>query len=120
MSFAIFRKSPEHDDLAKLAEDHFEHDLEPSDREVLKKAAGKVSLPTTIGTLVGLGLGLYAAFKLRKVRLDVFNAFRASEKPTHVIFSGGRTGESSSLFCGRPIHHNNCGSEGPGSCRVYC
>lgn len=94
MSFAAFRKSPEHDDLAKLAEEHMKHDLEPSDREVLKQAAGKVSVPATIGTLVGLGLGIYAAFRLRKTRLSMFNAFRATEKPTHVVFAGGRTGKS--------------------------
>ncbi|KAI1850927.1 hypothetical protein JX265_007252 [Neoarthrinium moseri] len=91
MSFAALRKSPEHEDLAKLAEEHMQHDLDESDREVLKKAAGKVSLPATIGTLVGLGLGVYAAFRLRKVRMDMFRAFRASEKPTQVVFAGGRT-----------------------------
>lgn len=68
------------------------HDLEPSDREVLQKAAGKVTVPATIGTLVGLGLGIYAAFRLRKARLSMFNAFRATEKPTHVVFAGGRQG----------------------------
>ncbi|KAK6204173.1 hypothetical protein LQW54_008407 [Pestalotiopsis sp. IQ-011] len=91
MSFAAFRKSPEHEDLAKLAEEHMKHDLEPSDREVLEKAAGKVSVPAAIGTIVGLGLGVYAAFRLRKARVGMFNAFRATEKPTHVVFAGGRT-----------------------------
>lgn len=38
------------------------HDLEPSDREVLQKAAGKVTVPAAIGTFMGLGLGIYAAF----------------------------------------------------------
>lgn len=87
------------EDLAKLAEEHMKHDLEPSDREVLEKAAGKVSVPAAIGTIVGLGLGVYAAFRLRKARVGMFNAFRATEKPTHVVFAGGRTGtrETSSL-----------------------
>lgn len=88
------------EDLAKLAEEHMKHDLEPSDREVLEKAAGKVSVPAAIGTIVGLGLGVYAAFRLRKARVGMFNAFRATEKPTHVVFAGGRTGTrvTSSLY----------------------
>lgn len=92
MPFAIFRKSPQHDELGKLAEDHMNHDLEQSDRDALVKAAGKVSMPTAVGTLLGLGLGVYAAFRLRRVRTDMFNAFRATEKPTHVVFSNGRQG----------------------------
>jgi hypothetical protein len=95
MSLAAFRKSPQHDDLAKLAEEHLKHDLQPSDREVLQNAAGTVSIRATVGTIVGLGLGIYAAFRLRKVRMDVFQAFRTSEKPTHVMFAGGRTGKCS-------------------------
>ncbi|KAI0130454.1 hypothetical protein BJ170DRAFT_681901 [Xylariales sp. AK1849] len=91
MSLAAFRKSPEHDDLTKLAEEHFKHDLTDADREVLQSSAGKVSVRATIGTLVGLGLGVYAAFRLRRVRTDMFKAFRATEKPTHVTFAGGRT-----------------------------
>jgi hypothetical protein len=93
MSLAAFRRSQEHDEYVQLAEDHLKHDLNEGDRDVLKNAAKRVSIPATIGTIVGLGLGLYGAFRLRKLRLDVFNAFRASEKPTHVVFAGGRTGK---------------------------
>ncbi|KAJ9149780.1 hypothetical protein NKR23_g4118 [Pleurostoma richardsiae] len=91
MSFAAFRKSPEYDELNKLAEEHYQHDLDDGDREVLKKAVKKISTPAVIGSLVGLGLGVYVAFRLRKVRMDVFNAFRAAEKPTQVLFANGRT-----------------------------
>ncbi|KAH8648544.1 hypothetical protein BX600DRAFT_555022 [Xylariales sp. PMI_506] len=91
MSFAAFRKSPEHEDLARLAEEHYKHDLNDSDREVLQKAAGRVSFPAAVGTLVGLGLGVYAAFRLRKFRVEMFRAFRTAEKPTHVVFAGGKT-----------------------------
>ncbi|RYO83400.1 hypothetical protein DL766_006821 [Monosporascus sp. MC13-8B] len=90
MPFAAFRRSPRHEDLAKLADEHIKHDLEPSDRDALVKAARSVTMPATLGTLVGLGLGVYAAFRLRKVRGDMFNAFRATEKPTHVLFANGR------------------------------
>ena len=92
MPFAIFRKSLQHDELNELAEEHMNHDLEQSDRDALVKAVGGISMPTAVGTLLRLGLGVYAAFRLRKVRADMFNAFRASEKPTHVIFSNGRQG----------------------------
>ncbi|KAI8630683.1 hypothetical protein F5Y19DRAFT_426056 [Xylariaceae sp. FL1651] len=90
MSLAAFRKSEQQDELAKLAEEHLKNDLEPSDREALVKATSRVTTSTTVGTLVGLGLGVYAAIRLRKIRADMFNAFRAAEKPTHVIFSDGR------------------------------
>ncbi len=104
MSFAIFRKSPQHEELGKLAEEHIKHDLEPSDRDALVKAASSIATPTTLGTLLGLGLGVYAAFRLRKMRFDMFNAFRATEKPTHVLFANGRKGwfilkEAKKFFC---------------------
>jgi len=90
MSFAALRSSPQREDYQKLAEEHMKHDLEPSDRDALVKASKRVVLPSTVGTLVGLGLGVYAAVRLRKVRANMFNAFRASEKPTHVVFANGR------------------------------
>ncbi|KAH7040582.1 uncharacterized protein B0I36DRAFT_233498 [Microdochium trichocladiopsis] len=90
MSIAAFRPSPKHDEYRKLAAEHMEHDLEPTDRNALVKASKRVGLTTTIGTVVGLGLGVYAAYRLRKVRLSMFNALRAAEKPTHVVFADGR------------------------------
>ncbi|ORY60667.1 uncharacterized protein BCR38DRAFT_526254 [Pseudomassariella vexata] len=91
MSLAAFRKTPEHEDFAKLADDHIKHDLNDSDRDVLQEAASKASLLAILGTVVGLGLGAYAAFRLRKMRTGMFQAFRATEKPIRVVFSGGRT-----------------------------
>lgn len=43
-----------------------------------------------IGTLAGLGLGVYLAFKVRSNRVRMFETFRASEKPTHIRFANGR------------------------------
>jgi hypothetical protein len=43
-----------------------------------------------IGTLAGLSLGAYLAFKVRSNRLKMFQAFKASERPTHVKFASGR------------------------------
>ncbi|KAI4866573.1 hypothetical protein F4820DRAFT_446947 [Hypoxylon rubiginosum] len=90
MSFAALRKSDRHDDLGKLAEEHLKHDLTQEDRDALVKASTRVTGPAVIGTLVGLGLGIYAAFRLRRVRANMFSVFRAAEKPTHVIFADGR------------------------------
>ncbi|OTA99229.1 hypothetical protein M426DRAFT_325323 [Hypoxylon sp. CI-4A] len=90
MSFAALRKSEPHSDLGKLAEEHMKHDLTEEDRDALVKASTRVSIPTLVGTIAGVGLGLYAAFRLRRVRADMFNAFRATEKPTHVLFANGR------------------------------
>ncbi|KAF6806679.1 hypothetical protein CSOJ01_08663 [Colletotrichum sojae] len=90
-SFAAFRKSPSSDDLASLAEEHFKHDLRDSDRDLLRSAARKVSAHATFGSVVGLGLGFFLAFRLRRARADMFAAFRATEKPTHVQFASGRT-----------------------------
>lgn len=64
--------------------------LNESDRSALKSAAGTVSTATMIGTLAGLSLGAYLAFKVRSNRAKMFQAFKASERPTHVKFASGR------------------------------
>ncbi|KAK5940216.1 hypothetical protein PMZ80_007636 [Knufia obscura] len=64
--------------------------LTESDRQKLKSAASTVSTATMIGTLAGLSLGAYFAFKVRSNRRKMFQAFRATEKPTHVRFASGR------------------------------
>ncbi|KAI9373025.1 hypothetical protein BJX61DRAFT_552491 [Aspergillus egyptiacus] len=79
------------DELAQLAEHHFQHDLQPDDRDALKSAAKTVSLWTTVGSAIGIGLGLYTAFRLRSSRKAFFDIFRAAEKPVKVVFADGRT-----------------------------
>ena len=91
-SLAVLRKSSR-DDLSQLAEEHMKHDLEPSDRDALHKAASKISTHTIVGSLLGVGLGAFMAFRLRTARTAMFDAFRAAEKPTKVVFADGRTGE---------------------------
>lgn len=90
-SFALLRRNASKE-ISDLAEEHIQHDLNQSDRDALKSAAGTFSTYTTIGSLLGLGLGAAMAFRVRKVRTDYFKAFRAMEKPTHVQFANGRTG----------------------------
>ncbi|KAI4114253.1 MAG: hypothetical protein LQ338_008026 [Usnochroma carphineum] len=88
-SLALLRKNAGQD-IRALAEEHFKHDLQDSDRDVLKSAAGKISTHLTVGSILGLGLGVLLAFRLRRTRLQMFEAFRAHEKPTHVKFADGR------------------------------
>ena len=92
-SLALLRKNAS-EELADLAEEHMKHDLQESDRDKLNQAARKLSVYTTIGSLAGLGLGIALAFRIRSLRAQAFNAFRASEKPTFVKFADGREGAS--------------------------
>ncbi|KAI7327470.1 hypothetical protein KC315_g7075 [Hortaea werneckii] len=88
-SIAMFRKSlgP---DLAKLADQHMQHDLRQSDRDALQTAASTVSTHTTIGSVVGVALGIFLAYRLRSNRTAMFRTFKAAEQPTSVKFAGGR------------------------------
>ncbi|KAL8878554.1 MAG: hypothetical protein Q9198_003658 [Flavoplaca austrocitrina] len=88
-SLALLRKNAGQD-IAALAEDHLKHDLQDTDRDALKSAASKISTHVTIGSLVGLGLGAFLAFRLRRMRMQMFDALKAKEKPTHVKFADGR------------------------------
>ncbi|KAL8829826.1 MAG: hypothetical protein Q9170_006006 [Blastenia crenularia] len=88
-SLALLRKNAGQE-ISALAEEHLKHDLQDSDRDALKSAASKISTHISIGTVVGIGLGAFLAFRLRSRRMQMFNAFRAHEKPTHVKFADGR------------------------------
>jgi hypothetical protein len=90
-SFAALRRR-RRDELVRLADEHLQHDLQPTDRDALKAATSKVSTWTTIGSAVGIGLGIYVAFRLRTTRKSIFEAFKAQEKPVSVVFADGRSG----------------------------
>jgi hypothetical protein len=90
-SLAILRQNRS-DELARLADEHIQHDLQPNDRDKLKAAATSISLWTTVGSAVGVSLGLLAAIRLRGTRKAFFSAIRAQERPTKVVFEDGRTG----------------------------
>lgn len=92
-SLAISRKNASKE-LAQLAEQHLQHDLQQSDRDALNSAATKFSTYTTIGSVVGVALGAALAFRVRRLRTEYFKAFRAMDKPTHVQFADGRTGSA--------------------------
>ena len=65
--------------------------MNQEDRDILKSAAGKVSRHAGFASAVGMGLGVYTAYRLRTMRLAYFKAFRALEKPVEVRFADGRT-----------------------------
>ena len=67
------------------------YSLNDSDRDLLKRAARKVSTHVAIGSVLGIAFGAYTAFRLRKMRLSYFNAFKAIEKPVEIKFADGRT-----------------------------
>jgi hypothetical protein len=55
-------------------------------------AATTLSTHATIGSLLGLGLGVAMAWRVRATRVRMFQAFRAVEKPQWVKFADGREG----------------------------
>ncbi|KAF2648359.1 hypothetical protein K491DRAFT_642667 [Lophiostoma macrostomum CBS 122681] len=87
-SLAAFRQGRSAE-LRDLAKEHLQHDLSQKERDLLKSAGSKVSTHATIGSLAGLGLGIYCAYRLRSMRMAYFNAFRAMEKPVEVKFADG-------------------------------
>ncbi|CAG8927133.1 unnamed protein product [Penicillium salamii] len=89
-SFAFLRQRRS-DELAKLADEHLQHDLQAEDRDRIKAAATSISLWTTVGSAVGVSIGLFAAMRLRSTRRAFFSAIRAQERPTKVVFEDGRT-----------------------------
>lgn len=88
-----FNRRRARNELDALAEEHFKHDLQPSDRDKLQLASQKIAIHATLGSLIGIGLGTYFAFRLRRGRVAMFDAFKAKEKPTAVQFADGRTGK---------------------------
>ena len=66
--------------------------LTQDDRKTLERAASKLSTHITIGSLIGLGIGVALAWQIRTNRVKLFNAFKAMQKPTHVKFADGREG----------------------------
>ncbi|PWY67141.1 hypothetical protein BO70DRAFT_418801 [Aspergillus heteromorphus CBS 117.55] len=90
--FALRTQNQRADALARLADDHLQQDLRPDDRVALHSAARAVSRWTLVAGSLGLGLGLFVALRLRSSRKAVFDAFRARERPTGLVFADGRTG----------------------------
>ena len=90
-AIAAFRRGRSHE-LAELAEKHLQQDMRPEDRQLLKKATDNVSIYTSIGTALGVGAGLFLAFRFRQARIRTWEAFKTREKPVAVKFADGREG----------------------------
>lgn len=90
---AVFRPAPQYEELSKLAQEHFNHDLTDDDKACLRTASRKVSRHALLGSVLGLGLGIYGAVRLRRMRSSMFAAFKLAEKPARVVFTDGRSGE---------------------------
>ncbi|KIW04571.1 uncharacterized protein PV09_04321 [Verruconis gallopava] len=88
-SFAAFRRH-HGTELGKLAEAHWNKDLQQEDREILQAASQRFQRHAMIGSIVGIGLGVLLAARVRSARLRMFNTFKAQEKPTAVQFADGR------------------------------
>jgi len=94
--FALFRPHP-NDELARIGEAHLKRDLSADDRARLRTAASKVTNYTTVGSLLGLGLGAAMAYRIHTNRVALYNAFKMVNRPVEVIFPNGRRGTSLSL-----------------------
>lgn len=66
------------------------YSLRDEDRQRVRNAASKASTHALVGSLAGLALGGWLAFRLRANRKAMYQSFYAAEKPTHVKFAGGR------------------------------
>ncbi|PRP76010.1 hypothetical protein PROFUN_01726 [Planoprotostelium fungivorum] len=88
-SIAAFRRTMA-SDLHKLAEDHLQHDLHQSDRDLLMSAGNSFFTFAAAGTFIGLSLGALSAYRLRAAREAMFKALRTAERPTHLVFADGR------------------------------
>jgi hypothetical protein len=64
--------------------------LRQSDRDALVKAASTVTTYTSVGSIIGVGLGMLLAFRIRRSRASMFRAFKTAEKPQSVRFADGR------------------------------
>jgi hypothetical protein len=85
------------------------YSLTQEDRDVLKSATTKLSTYTTIGSLVGLSLTTFLAFRVRQNRTKLFEAFKASRRPTHVKFADGVEGLPPTSFLSILLSNEICG-----------
>lgn len=103
-SLAAFRPPAQHhQDLAVLAQTHFQNDLTQEDRDVLTSAAATLGRYATIGSLVGVGVGCLLAYRVRALRRNWFVEFQRTmgqDRPRRVVFESGKDGtfQTSRLF----------------------
>lgn len=93
-SLAAFRPPAQHhQDLAALAQTHFQNDLTQEDRDVLTSAGATLGRYATIGSLVGVGVGCLLAYRVRALRRNWFVEFQRTmgqDRPRRVVFESGK------------------------------
>ena len=67
-----------------------QHNLNNADKQALQSAASKFSTHTLVGSVIGIGVGAVLAVRVRAARRKMFEAFKTSKRPTHVVFADGR------------------------------
>ena len=85
---------PTNDEMVLLIKNHLQHDLTDSDRDALQSAVKKFRTRCAVSSILGAGLGVIIAFRLRRSKMLRFTTFQSQERPMHVRFADGRTGES--------------------------
>lgn len=86
-------------DLKRFVANRCASDLSADDQMAMAKAHIMVGLYPMAGGWIGLGLGLFGAHRLRANRAALLRAFRAHERPSHIVFASGRTGEPILCMC---------------------
>lgn len=60
----------------------------------------RAGIHSTIGASIGLGVGLFLSFRLRRAGAAIYNAAKQAEKPTALVFADGRQG----AFCPASVY----------------
>lgn len=102
-SLAAFRPPAAHQqDLAVLAQTHFQNDLTSDDRDVLVSAAATLQRYAAVGSLVGIGVGCLLAYRVRALRRNWFVEFQTRmvgrDRPRRLVFESGKDGMSCIFF----------------------
>lgn len=92
-SLAEFHESSYRDNLAEVAEESHHDDLRLSDLHALGSAARQMATHMEFGALVGLGFGVWMAYRLWGAPKAILRVFPARKKPTRAMFADGRSGE---------------------------
>ncbi|PYH88048.1 hypothetical protein BO71DRAFT_339714 [Aspergillus ellipticus CBS 707.79] len=76
-------------ELVRLADDPLQRTLRLQDRDALRDAARSILAGNVAGTLIGSGLGVWSAFRLRRARRAFARVFRVHDRPSHLFFRSG-------------------------------
>ena len=81
-----------HQYLQNLAKGPPKYNLLKSDQDVLLRAEAKYNSRAVLTMAIGLGLGIFAAFRDRRAKMKVFKALRGDQIPIYFRFANGTQG----------------------------